>query len=140
MEIRVEVALVEEVDLVLRLVHALPADFPGELEVVLRIHPGEQALAHVGLDAGSAPDVAHVVLVLAEAGGVADAVVRGRGGFDGVCQLCCRCFILIPEDAGHAAHHVVEDVAVKHPVVRFIGLKLDGARAHRRHIDRVLER
>ena len=67
LEVHIEVALIERVDLVFRIVHTLPADFPAEKKIVLRIHPGEQTLAHVGLYGSRTPDVGHVVAVLTEA-------------------------------------------------------------------------
>ena len=149
LEVEVEVALVQGVHLILGLVHTLPADLPGELQVILGIHPGEQAFTHMALHGGGAPNVGHVVRVLAEAGSVAEAVVgrihRGpaggcvAGGNLG-CRWRCAHGRFITEHPRHAAHHVVEDVAVEHPVLVLVRLELDQAAAHRRHVDGVLER
>ena len=51
-----------------------------------------------------------------------------------------RHIVFIAEHTGHAAHHVIQDVAVEHPVVVFVGLELDRALCHGRHINRVLQR
>ena len=46
----------------------------------------------------------------------------------------------VADDPRHAGLHVVEQMAVKKPVARFIRLKLNRRPAHRRHVHRVLER
>ena len=46
----------------------------------------------------------------------------------------------IAEHPRHAGFHVVQQMTVEHPVALFVGEKLDRRLAHRRHIDRVLER
>jgi hypothetical protein len=46
----------------------------------------------------------------------------------------------VGEDAAHAAHHVVEDVAVEEPVARFGGGELDGVGLHGHDVQHVLQR
>ncbi len=70
------------------------------------------------------------MLMLAETGRV-----RWHDGWGGGRYI----FIFVAKDPGHTRHHVIEDVAVKHPVMGFVRLKLDGALRHRRNIHGVLQ-